>query len=205
MVSYIIFGLTLAFAAAVQPGPFQAYLINQTIKNGWRATLPAAAAPMISDVPIAILALFLLNSIPENIVYLLRIPGGLFLLFLAYKSFITWRTYDVRIPVEKNTSQRTVVNAVIVNILNPAPYIGWSLILGPLFLEGWRDEKIFGVALVVCFYLTMFITTAGIIVLFAFTRRLGPQVSKTLLGISAIALGIFGVYQLTLGLSILVK
>ena len=35
MLSYLIFGITYAFAAAVQPGPFQTYIISQTLNRGW--------------------------------------------------------------------------------------------------------------------------------------------------------------------------
>ena len=42
MPTYLILGMTYAFAAAVQPGPLQTYLISQTLSHGWRRTLPAA-------------------------------------------------------------------------------------------------------------------------------------------------------------------
>lgn len=84
------------------------------------------------------------------------------------------------------------------NLLNPAPYLGWSLILGPNLLEGWRIEPAYGIALLLGFYITMTMTLAGTIFLFGFARRLGPKVSKILLGFSSVVLGIFGIYQLYL-------
>jgi threonine/homoserine/homoserine lactone efflux protein len=51
MLGYLTIGVTYAFAAAVQPGPFQAYLISLTLVNGWRRTLPAVLAPLLSDFP----------------------------------------------------------------------------------------------------------------------------------------------------------
>ncbi len=72
--------------------------------------------------------------------------------------------------------------------------------MGPLFLEGWRIEPSYGIALIIGFYLTMILTLAGIIILFGFARKLGPKVSKILLGISAIILFVFGIYQLWLGI-----
>ena len=49
---YVIQGIGYGFAAAVQPGPFQTYVIAQTLNSAWRNTLPAAFAPLISDGPI---------------------------------------------------------------------------------------------------------------------------------------------------------
>jgi len=71
--------------------------------------------------------------------------------------------------------------------------------MGPLFLEGWRIEPSYGIALIIGFYVTMILTLAGIIILFGFARKLGPMVSKILLGISAIVLLAFGVLAVIFG------
>ena len=200
MLSYLIFGIVYAFAAAVQPGPLQTYIISQTLKKGWRSTLPTAFAPVISDGPILILVLFLLSTIPDNFIVILRIGGGLFLLYLGYRAFKSWQEFDADKTISNESSQQTLFKAVFINLLNPAPYLGWSLIMGPLFLEGWRTEPSYGIALIIGFYLTMILSLAGIIILFGFARKLGPKVSKILLGISAIVLFAFGIYQLWLGI-----
>jgi len=96
---------------------------------------------------------------------------------------------------------QTLFNAVFVNILNPAPYLAWSLIMGPLFLEGWRVAPINGIAMIIGFYSTMILTLAGIIILFGCARKLGPKVSKLLIGLSSIVLFVFGMYQLWLGIN----
>ena len=57
MIAYLILGMTYAFAAAVEPGPLQTYLISQTLSHGWRRTLPAAFSPLISDGPVIALVL----------------------------------------------------------------------------------------------------------------------------------------------------
>jgi len=199
MLNYLIFGITYAFAAAVQPGPLQTYIISQTLKKGWRSTLPAALAPVISDGPILLLILFLLSTVPDNFVILLRIGGGLFLLYLGFKAFKSWQEYDADNTISKESGKQTLFSAVLVNLLNPAPYLGWSLIMGPLFLEGWRIAPINGIALIIGFYLTMTITLTGTIILFTFARKFGPKVSKLLLGLSSIVLFAFGIYQLWLG------
>ena len=205
MFSYLIFGISYAFAAAVQPGPLQTYIISQTLKRGWRSTLPAAFAPLISDIPILVLILFLLRTMPDHFIVILRIVGGLFLLFLAFKAFKSWQEFDADKTVSNESDQKTLFNAVIVNLLNPNPYLGWSLIMGPLFLEGWRIAPINGVTLILGFYLTMILTLAGIIILFGFTRKLGPKVSKILLGLSSIVLFAFGIYQLWQGITYYVQ
>ena len=200
MLNYLIFGITYAFAAAVQPGPLQTYIISQTIKKGWRKTLPTAFAPVVSDGPILILVLFLLSTIPDNFIIVLRIGGGIFLLYLGLRAFKSWREFDEDETISDESNKHTLLSAVFVNLLNPAPYLGWSLIMGPLFLEGWRIAPINGISLILGFYVTMIITLVGIIILFGFARELGPKVSKILLGLSSIALFMFGFYQLAQGI-----
>jgi len=58
----VLLGATCAFAAAVQPGPFQTYLISSTLTRGWRRTLPVVLAPLLSDVPVIALVLLVLTS-----------------------------------------------------------------------------------------------------------------------------------------------
>jgi threonine/homoserine/homoserine lactone efflux protein len=205
MISYLIYGITYAFAAAVQPGPLQTYIISQTLKRGWRSTLPAAFAPVISDGPILLLVLLLLSTVPDNFIFILRIGGGLFLLYLGMNAYNSWKKYATDKIISNESSQQTLIKAVVVNLLNPAPYLGWSLILGPLFFEGWKIAPINGIALIFSFYMTMIITLAGIIILFAFAQKLGPKVSKVLLGLSAIFLFAFGIYQLWLGINYYVQ
>ena len=199
---YLIFGITYAFAAAVQPGPLQTYIISQTLEKGWRATLPAAFAPIISDIPVLIVVLFLLSTMPGNFIVILRIAGGLFLIILAFKAFKSWQNFNSDKSVSNDESARqTLFNAVIVNLLNPNPYLGWTLIMGPVFLEGWRAAPINGIALIAGFYLTMLLTLTGIIILFSFAGKLGTKVSKFLIGLSSIALLIFAIYQIWTGVN----
>jgi len=126
-------------------------------------------------------------------------------MFLAYKAFQSWRQFDPAGPVPRNSGQNTLVKAVIVNLLNPNPYLGWSLIMGPLFLEGWAENPVNAAALVSGFYLTMVAMLAFTIILFGFTRKLGPKISKGLIGLSALALFLFGLYQLWIGIQFTVK
>jgi len=205
MGTYIILGFTYAFAAAVQPGPLQAYLISQTLTNGWRRTLPAALSPLISDGPVILLVLFVLSRLPAHFEQLLQCAGGIFLLLLAWRAFSTWRNRRESQATTDSSVRRGVLKAVVVNLLNPGPYLGWSLVMGPLFLKGWHETPSYGIGLVVAFYATMVATQSGIIIVFGATTRWGPLVSRWFIGASAIGLAIFGGYQLWSGLQMMLK
>jgi threonine/homoserine/homoserine lactone efflux protein len=199
MWSYLLLGAGFAFAAAVQPGPFQTFLMSETLTRGWRRTLPAAFAPLLSDAPILVIALLVLTRIPGEMIRFLHLAGAVFLFYLAWGTWRTWRRFDASDTGEAAVGQRTVFKAAFVNFLNPNPWLGWSLVMGPLFLTGYREAPARGIALIVGFYTTMVASLIGLITLFAFARRLGPRVRRGMLGLSVFALAGFGVYQLWLG------
>jgi threonine/homoserine/homoserine lactone efflux protein len=198
MAEYLLFGLTYGFAAAVQPGPFTAYLISRTLTQGWRRTLPAIFAPLLSDGPIALLVLLVLTRMPAGLVRWLHLLGGAFVLYLAVGAWRAWRDYETPVATAGG-SERSLLEAATVNLLNPNPYLGWSLVLGPLLLRGWRESPVRGIAVVASFYGTMIAGFAGIVLLFHLARGAGPRVTRALVGLSAAALAGFGAYQLWLG------
>ena len=201
MLPYLILGATYAFAAAVQPGPLQTYVVSQVLSNGWRRTLPAALSPLLSDGPIIFLVVLVLTRLPASFDRVLRVAGGVFLLYLAAAGYRTWRSWDDkgRRGAVPKSARQSVISAAIVNLLNPNPYLAWSLVLGPLLLKGWRESPANGMALIVGFYGTMVLSLGGIITLFAGAGKAGPRVNRGLVGLSAIALTCFGCYQLWSG------
>jgi len=183
----------------VQPGPYQTYLVSQALSHGWRRTLPAALAPLLSDAPIILLALLALSRVPRGLEQGLRCAGGAFLLFLAWRAFGAWRSYRLAPPERAGSGSRSLLTAAGVNLLNPNPWLGWCLVMGPLLLRSWRASALDGIALLAAFYGTMALASAGIIVLFAGARELGARVARALVGVSAAALACFGCWQLWWG------
>ena len=200
MLVYLIFGITYAFAAAIQPGPFQTFIISKTLENGWKKTLPAAFAPILSDGPIIVLVLFVLSKIPQELIRFLQIGGGLLLLYLAYSSFRSFLNFEKLKKPEENKTDNTLLKAVLVNLLNPAPYIGWSLIMGPMFIKGYQEAAVNGIVLIASFYITIVLCQIGIIMLFGLARNLGSKVTRITLGIASAGLAVFGVYMLWQGI-----
>jgi len=197
---YLIQGISYGFAAAVQPGPFQTYIISQTLMRGWRKTLPAAAAPLISDGPIILLALVILSQIPEWFQRMLYVASGLFILYLSWNAFIARRKIDERTVLTSLSIKQGVLRAAMMNALSPGPYIYWGLVTGPILLIGWRESPMKGLGFLISFYATIVLSLAGIITLFGTARLLGPKVNRMLVLVSAITLACLGLYQLWLGL-----
>ena len=194
-------GIAYGFAGGIQPGPFQAYTISQTLRNGWRRTLPIALAPLISDPPIILLVLLVLSRIPDSLRHALHLASGVFIIYLAYRAFSRWRGAITALSVPPEKSPRGLLQAVVMNLISPGPYIYWSLVAGPAQLAGWQRSPRRGLAFLLGFYSAVVGTFAAIIVLFGSASQLGPRINRALVGISALALLGFGLYQLWLGFS----
>lgn len=200
MFEYLFIGCGFAFAAAVQPGPLQTFLLSSVAQRGWQRTLPASFSPLLSDGPIALLALLLLNRVPETMIRILQSAGGIFLVYLAWASYRQWRQQTTTESLASESAPRTLLQAATVNILNPNPYLGWSLVLGPAVLAAWHESPMNAMVLVIAFYTTMVTVLASTILLFGMTGFLKPGGRRALILISAITLAVLGFYQLVAGL-----
>lgn len=197
---YLLQGIGYGLAAAAQPGPLQMFLISQTLTRGWKRTSLSALAPLLSDGPIILLSLLVLSQIPAWLQRGLYVAGGLFVLYLAYGAFKSWRNIESAFSRPEVNSQQSLLKAAMVNVLNPAPYMFWILVLGPILLAGWRETPVHGIGFLLGFYGTMISSSLTIIIVFGTAQKLGPKVSHWLLGLAVFALILFGFYQLSRGL-----
>jgi threonine/homoserine/homoserine lactone efflux protein len=202
--AYVLQGLTLGVSAAATPGPFQAYLIAQSARKGWRRSIPIAFAPIISDGPIIILVLVILSQIAELFLQIVQLAGGVFILYLAWGAIRSYQQAPTDIIEQPGEADQSLIKAALMNSLSPGPWLFWSLITGPILIAGWRQSPGHGIAFLGGFYCAIIAANALLIVLFARASQIGPKVGKTLVGLSALALLGFGIYQLSAGVLSLV-
>ncbi len=193
-------GLGLGFTAGVQPGPFQTYLISQALDNGWRRTLVAAFAPLLSDGPIAALVLLVLSQVPPWFQRGLYLAGGLFILFLAWNAFRQWKASSRATLPSNPAPTHSLFRAALMNVFNPAPYVFWSLVNGPLVLRAWAQSPLNAFVYILAFYGTMIAVNIAFVMAAGSAGQVNPQVRHTLIGLSAGALALFGLYQLWRGI-----
>ena len=200
MLSYILVGLGYALSAGLQPGPLQAFFLAKVTQDGWKRALPAALAPLISDGPIALVAILFLNILPESFRDYLGLAGGILLLVFAWFAFQNWRSEEGENLQSESPSStpKTLLQAALVNLLNPNPYLGWSLVMGPAVLSAWAEGPALAIALLLAFYTTMISTSLVIIYLMGQALLLGPRARQSLSLVSAlllVGLGLYFLYQ----------
>ena len=201
MAFYFVHGATLGLSAMATPGPFQAFLVAQTMKNGWRRTLPAALAPLVSDGPIVALMLLVLTQAPDGLLSGIQILGGVFVLYLAWGAWVAAGKMGTSLEVSPEAAGQNFLKAALMNMLSPGPYLFWGLLAGPIVIEGWRQSPGTGLSFVLGFYIALIGGFAAFIILLGTASRFGPRVSKILGYVAAVALFAFGLYQLWRGAS----
>jgi len=198
---YLLQGIGYGLAAAAQPGPLQMFLISQTLTRGWKRTLLSGFAPLISDGPIILVSLLVLSQVPAWLQRGLYVAGGLLILYLAYGAFKAWQNFESPLARSESDPQRSLFKAVMINILNPVPYLFWMLVLGPILLAGWQETPVHGIGFLAGFYSTMIGSSLGLIFVFGTVQKLGLRITRMLLGISVIVLFCFAIYELFLGIA----
>ena len=196
MLSSLLLGSGLAFAAAIQPGPLQAYLMSSVAQRGWRPTLPAALSPLLSDGPIILIVLLILTRLPDTAARILEAAGGLLLLYFAWFTYRQWRRGPAPEKQGTGPAPRTLLEATGVNLLNPNPWLGWTLVMGPALLAAWHQSPVDGIAFLLSFYGVMVSMTALFILLLGTTGLLNARLRHSLILVAAILLAALGLYRL---------
>ena len=63
MLEFLSSGILLGLAAGFAPGPLLVLVISETMRHGIRAGLKVSIAPLITDVPIILVSLIVLNRL----------------------------------------------------------------------------------------------------------------------------------------------
>jgi len=199
-ITFFLQGAALGLASGASPGPYQTFLISEALSGGWRRAAPAALAPLITDLPIILFSLFVLNLLPSYFLRIISLAGGLFVFYLAWGLWRSWRAGAGQSLDQAPPPSHGLRKAVLVNFLSPGPYLFWGLVNGPILLDALHQSYLHAAAFLVGFYGVFISFNLGLELLFAQARRLGPRVVRALLLVSIFILVIFGVILIKEGI-----
>ncbi len=137
MLAALLSGIVFGLSAGLAPGPLLTLVIAQTLRHNVGEGIRAALAPLISDAPIILLAYLVLSRLSslDAVMGGIALVGGGYVLFLAYETIMT-----ARVPLDAAGGQpRSIVKGVLVNLLNPHPYLFWGTVGAPLMLK-WQQS-----------------------------------------------------------------
>ena len=151
--SYVVLGLTLGFAAGITPGPLSTLVVTASLRSGLAGGLRVALAPLITDLPIVILAVFALNRLPDWTLPAITAAGGLVVIYMGVDILRSARTATLEAKTQPSSGVNSELwRGALVNALNPHPYLFWAAVGAPTLLAGWRQSSIYPVAFLSSFY-----------------------------------------------------
>jgi threonine/homoserine/homoserine lactone efflux protein len=131
---YLSAGILLGLSAGFAPGPLLAFVVAESLRHGGRAGVKASLAPIVTDIPIVVAAMFLLSRLSHSQAVLggLSVAGGLFVLFLGWEHI---RSRGLETAADR-APDHSLRKAAAINALSPHPYIFWITVGGPIT---WRS------------------------------------------------------------------
>lgn len=207
--SLLASGVSLGLSAGMLPGPLQTVLIQNALAHGWRYSIIGIFSPLVADIPVILLVMVVLSQFPPELARLLQIGGGLFLLYMAWGGWKSWRAGEsiggglANDPIERQSRRKYFARVVAINLLSPGPYIFWGTVNGPLLRQGLDDSLIAGAGFMLAFYGVFLGILAGWVFIFDRLRRVNPKVTRSLVLVTVIALVFLGVRLIAQGVGLI--
>jgi len=153
MLSFLITGTILGLSAGFAPGPLLALVISETMEHGVRAGIKIALAPILTDLPIIIVTIFILAKLSDfqSVLGIISIIGALFILYLGINNL---RTKGIELDLDKS-APRSFQKGIIVNALSPHPYLFWFSVGGPITIKAMDQNLLAAISFIGSFYVLL--------------------------------------------------
>ena len=156
MWAYISLGLGMGLNAGISPGPLLALVVAASLRSGLAGGLLVALAPLVTDVPIIVLTALLVGSLPPEATRWVGTLGGLVIVWMGIEAIRSGRR--ATLPGEGDVQgepRKELLRGIVVNGLNPHPYLFWTTVGSPTLLKGWRESPLHALAFLVPFYVLL--------------------------------------------------
>jgi len=142
MIEYLTKGTLLGLAAGFSPGPLLVLVVSQTLRHSVKEGIKVSVAPLLTDVPILLISLFILVKLSTVNALLagISMAGGLFILHMGWGSL---KFKGVETPVAESGSLK---KGIMTNALNPHPYVFYMTVGGPILLRALNQGPVSAIA-----------------------------------------------------------
>ena len=150
--SLLIAGVLLGAVEGFKPGPLQTLVITETLKRDWRAGFKVTLAPLVTDGPIILFCALIVSSLSNNDQFfgIISFAGAIFLSYMAYDTFMI---DEVEISTESSDNS-PFYRGIITNLLNPNPYVYWTLIGSPFLIRAFEKDTFLPLVFLFSFFFT---------------------------------------------------
>jgi len=150
---YLSFGLVMGLTAGLAPGPLLTLVVSETLQYGISAGVKVALAPIITDAPIVIVILLVMDQVSSfnDFVGVLSLLGGFYLLYIAYDS----ARFKESTTNDTEAGTKSVAKGVFANVLSPHPYLFWLAVGAPTIIKSASVSSIAPALFIAGFYLPL--------------------------------------------------
>lgn len=170
---YLLLGLSLGLSAGLSPGPLMTLVITTSLRDGFWHGFRVAIAPFLTDLPIILLAVFVLARLPVWTLAVMGFVGSVYIIYLGWETIRTARDLSLPEPLPAVASpaaaeaagstsvggsgtqlrgSQSLLRGAVVNVLNPHPYVFWGAVGAPTLLVAYDQSPLYAVAFLVGFY-----------------------------------------------------
>lgn len=151
---YLILGLSLGLTAGLSPGPLTTLVVTTSLRDGFWHGLRVAIAPLLTDVPIILLTLLVLDRLPSWTLAVVGLGGSLYVVYLGWETIRSARHVisDESLGAGGASGRQSLMRGAVVNALNPHPYVFWAVVGGPTLLAAYGDWPPYAAVFLVGFY-----------------------------------------------------
>jgi threonine/homoserine/homoserine lactone efflux protein len=123
----------LGATSGLSPGPLLTLVVAESFRRGFRSGAAVAVAPLLTDAPVILLMILFARVLSS----MNPIIGGLYLAGACYLAYLSVEQFRFKGTDIDKVSNATVSfkKGVIVNLLNPAPFVFWLTIGAPLLAQ----------------------------------------------------------------------
>jgi len=158
-------------------------------------------------VPIVLVVLVILKQFPPELIRVIQLVGGLYLLWIAYGSWRQYKSGNTSFKPEASSdgfsTARTLAQGAVMGWVSPGPYIFWATINGPLLIQGLNQSVAMGLAFLVAFYGTFIAILCIYVLVFDRLRRIDEGVTKGIFLVTLVVMVLFGLRLIGQGLGII--
>jgi len=153
MLSFIALGTVLGLSAGFAPGPLLTLVISETLQHGLRSGIRVAIAPIITDLPIIGLTMYLASRMAQfhQILGVISLLGGCLLLYMGYQGM---RTRGVKLNLKQQRAG-SLGKGILANALSPHPYLFWLSVGAPIITQAMEVGTSSAILFLISFYLLL--------------------------------------------------
>ena len=152
-ITYLTMGAVFGLTAGISPGPLLTLVISETLRHNKTEGMKIAVAPLITDIPIVLLTIFILSKMASSdfVLGIISILGGFFIADLGDDSI---KSRGIEIDIQ-NLKPKSIRKGIIVNILSPHPYIFWLMVGAPITVKAYQANPFAAFAFIIAFYVLL--------------------------------------------------